>query len=81
MNKYFSSLWGISFLIIVLMSCNEPQPEKAVEYAKGSYGYDAAFLKEHLDNTIELWNEDGARVLLTADYQGDDKHCQRRFGQ
>lgn len=69
MNKYFSSLWGISFLIIVLMSCNE-QPEKAVEYAKGSYGYDAAFLKEHLDNTIELWNEDGARVLLTADYQG-----------
>lgn len=70
MNKYFSSLWGISFLIIVLMACNEPQPGKAVEYAKGSYGYDAAFLKEHLDNTIELWNEDGARVLLTADYQG-----------
>ncbi|HRP56324.1 DUF6786 family protein [Agriterribacter sp.] len=70
MNKYFSSLWSISFLIIVLMSCNESQPEKAVEYAKGSYGYDAAFLKEHLDNTIELWNEAGARVLLTADYQG-----------
>ena len=70
MNKYFSSLWGISFLIIVWMACNEPQPGKAVEYAKGSYGYDAAFLKKHLDNTIELWNEDGARVLLTADYQG-----------
>lgn len=70
MNKCFSSLWGISFLIIVSMSCNETQPEKAIEYAKGSYGYDAAFLKEHLDNTIELWNEDGARVLLTADYQG-----------
>mgnify|MGYP003546706306 FL=1 len=70
MNKYFSSLWGISFLIIVLMACNEPQPEKAVEYVKGSYGYDAAFLKKHLNNTVELWNEEGARVLLTADYQG-----------
>ncbi|HTN05899.1 MAG TPA: DUF6786 family protein [Agriterribacter sp.] len=52
------------------MACTETQPGKGVEYAKGSYGYDAAFLKEHLDNTIELWNEDGARVLLTADYQG-----------
>ena len=70
MRKYFSSLSGVSFLIFVLMACNETEPEKAVEYAKGSYGYDAAFLKEHLDNTVELWNEDGARVLLTADYQG-----------
>ena len=52
------------------MACNETQPEKTVEYAKGSYGYDAAFLKKHINNTIELWNEDGARVLLTADYQG-----------
>ena len=70
MNKCFSSLWGISFLNIVLMACNEPQPDKAVEYAQGSYGYDAAFLKKPLNNTVELWNEDGARVLLTADYQG-----------
>ena len=70
MRKRFSSLSGILFLIIVGMACNETQPEKAAEYVKGSYGYDAAFLKEHLDNTIELWNEEGARVLLTADYQG-----------
>ncbi len=52
------------------MACNEPQPAKAVEYVKGSYGYDAAFLQKHLNNTIELWNEQGARVLLSADYQG-----------
>lgn len=70
MRKYFSSLTGVSFLIFVLMACNETQPEKAVEYEKGSYGYDAAFLKKHINNTVELWNEEGARVLLTADYQG-----------
>ncbi|MCO5240363.1 MAG: hypothetical protein M9904_09930 [Chitinophagaceae bacterium] len=52
------------------MGCKETQSGKAVEFIKGSYGYDASFLKKHLDNTIELWNETGARVLLSADYQG-----------
>jgi len=52
------------------MSCNEPQPAKENEPAKGTYGYDAAFLKKHLKQTIELFNEEGARVLLTPDYQG-----------
>lgn len=52
------------------MDCNEPAATKPVEYAKGSYGYDAAFLKKHLQNTIELSNDDGAKILLTADYQG-----------
>ena len=52
------------------MSCNEPQPAKENEPSKGTYGYDAAFLKKHLKQTIELFNEEGARVLLTPDYQG-----------
>lgn len=52
------------------MACNEPSPERKPDYSKGSYGYDAAFLRKHLENTVELWNERGARVLLTADYQG-----------
>jgi hypothetical protein len=67
--KSFFSL-PVFTLIIVAMSCNEPQPAKENEPAKGTYGYDAAFLKKHLKQTIELFNEDGARVLLTPDYQG-----------
>ncbi|MFT3701886.1 MAG: hypothetical protein QM802_05940 [Agriterribacter sp.] len=41
-----------------------------MEPQKGTYGYDAAFLKKHLKHTLELFNEDGARILLTGDYQG-----------
>lgn len=52
------------------MSCNETPAVQPAEYAKGSYGYDATFLKKHLQHTIELRNDAGARVLITADYQG-----------
>ncbi|MEO8711211.1 MAG: DUF6786 family protein, partial [Parafilimonas sp.] len=38
-------------------------------FAKGTYGYDAAFLKKHGGNIIELQNDD-AKILLSADYQG-----------
>ncbi len=38
-------------------------------FAKGSYGYDAAFIKKHANNVIELENGE-AKVLLCADYQG-----------
>lgn len=60
----------IVYLIVVIMSCNEPQTEKAADFSKGSYGYDAVFLKKHLHNINELNNSDGAKVLVTADYQG-----------
>lgn len=37
---------------------------------KGTYAYDAAFLKKHTTNVIELTSADGnARLLLSADYQ------------
>lgn len=52
------------------MACNETPPGKEAQFSKGSYGYDATFLKQHLENTVELWNENGARVFLSADYQG-----------
>ena len=52
------------------MSCNEPQPEQENKPVKGTYGYDAGFLRKHLKQTIELFNEQGARVLVTPDYQG-----------
>lgn len=38
-------------------------------FTKGSYGYDAAFLKKYSQNLLELQNED-MKVLLSADYQG-----------
>ena len=38
---------------------------------KGTYVYDAEFLKKHTRNIIELQSEEGnAKVLLSADYQG-----------
>lgn len=73
MNKRFSSLSGVSLLILLAMACNAPQsPDTPAspEFQKGSYGYDVAFLKKHLDHPIELWNEDGARILVSANYQG-----------
>lgn len=55
------------------MSCNEPSTTKTTtspaDLQKGTYAYDAAFLKKYLKHTLELSNSDGARVLLTADYQ------------
>jgi hypothetical protein len=39
--------------------------------AKGTYAYDAAFLKKHTTKVIELTSSDSsAKVLLSADYQG-----------
>lgn len=70
MSKYFFFLPGVCFMIVALAACSPPQPSAPAEYPKGSYGYDAAFLKQYFDNIIELWNEDGARVLLSAAYQG-----------
>jgi hypothetical protein len=38
-------------------------------FAKGSYGYDAAFVKKYARHVLEL-EENNAKVLLCADYQG-----------
>ena len=39
--------------------------------AKGTYAYDAAFLKKHTVHVVELTSDDSqAKVLLSADYQG-----------
>lgn len=63
-----------SFLLIAFwictVSCFRESPRQPAELSKGTYGYDAAFLTEHLDHITELTNEEGARVLVTADYQG-----------
>ena len=65
------------FLLFTLIACNnnsstnqtKTQTTNDSSFAKGSYGYDAAFIKKHAGNIIELKNDD-ARILLSADYQG-----------
>ncbi|MDP4284252.1 MAG: hypothetical protein Q8891_07490 [Bacteroidota bacterium] len=61
------------FLLLLLAAgCNEGNKNKTktdTKYAKGSYGYDAAFLKKYSTGIIELQNGN-AKVLLSANYQG-----------
>lgn len=59
-------------LIFSLIACNNPdktQTKQPLNFVKGTYGYDADFLKNHTKNTIELENGD-AKILLNADYEG-----------
>jgi Family of unknown function (DUF6786) len=60
--------------LILSLACNQPERKKnsaASETAKGSYAYDAAFLKQHSRKVLELKSTDSsARILLSADYQG-----------
>ena len=66
------------FLLFFIDACNNTgndanqntmYPINDSTFAKGSYGYDAAFIKKHTNNVIELENGE-AKVLLCADYQG-----------
>jgi hypothetical protein len=63
-------------IILSLLSCagnnsaNEMQAKNA-DYTKGSYEYDAAFLKKNLTGLIELVDSStGAKVLLSSSCQG-----------
>ena len=61
----------IAPVLLLLTACsNAPKNETQMTHDKGSYGYDAQFLKQHTRNVLELANADGAKVLLSADYQG-----------
>ncbi len=51
------------------MSCNSDKPGTP-GFTPGTYGYDAAFLEQHLQHLTELSNADGAKLLVTGDYQG-----------
>lgn len=65
---------GLIFIyMLVFFSCNNPTPHQDVtnsSNSKGSYGYDAQFLKQHTVNTVELSDNRDAKILLSADYQG-----------
>ncbi len=61
---------SLLFFVTLVAGCtNSDKKTAAHEFAKGSYGYDAAFLKKYSKDIIELQNEN-AKVLLSADYQG-----------
>ena len=63
-----------SLLIFIACGDNastETADGKDTAAAKGSYAYDAAFLKQHTKQALELQDSEGqSKVLLSADYQG-----------
>ena len=67
---------SLTGLLCLLIACNNSSQKQTTDVkastiaAKGSYAYDAAFLKAHTEKIIELSNGQGAKVLLSADYQG-----------
>jgi hypothetical protein len=55
----------------MLDSCDQIKFKDDSDYKKGTYGYDATFLKKNLPQIIELSDTNtGAKVLLSATYQG-----------
>ncbi len=77
MNYFHAKvLWTFPLcLLTICISCNDTATQNnssiADDVHKGTYVYDAGFLKKHTKKTVELINEDGsAKILLSADYQG-----------
>lgn len=66
--------WSAALLFmfsIVACSSSKKSTSSNTDFLKSSYGYDAAFLKNHTASVLELKSADGAsKVLLSADYQG-----------
>ncbi|HMH34187.1 MAG TPA: DUF6786 family protein [Puia sp.] len=70
-------LLPVSFLALcLLLSCqenkkSEPAAEPKPTYEKGTYGYDAAFLRKYLKHSIELRDQQGNnKILISPEYQG-----------
>lgn len=67
---------GIKSLAICLLFCHsacnqQNKNSSATGEIKGTYSYDAKFLKQHSRNIIELHDkENKAKILLSAEYQG-----------
>src|SRR5580698_1879024 len=77
MKKSFARLCFCAALFLAI-SCGQEgsknlpaagAPEMA--FPKGSYGYDASFLKKQVSHIIELQSADGhSKILLSPDFQG-----------
>ncbi len=74
--KKIVSVLPLTAVLSFLIACNNSSQKQTANVidssiaAKGSYAYDAAFLKTHTAKTIELSNGQGAKILLSADFQG-----------
>lgn len=67
--KLLPSLFVLAALSTIF-SCNQ-STDKKIEYKKGTYGYDSAFLVKYDSSIIELKDESGsARLLLSPAWQG-----------
>ena len=63
----------LAFSFSIFLSCNDSKtnPNTKTAPRKGSYAYDAEFLKQHTKKVIELISSDStSKILLSADYQG-----------
>lgn len=76
MKFFISRVYWLAFSVIY-MSCNNASQtgktasDSAAAAAKGTYAYDAKFLKQHTTGVVELISADGSsKVLLSAAYQG-----------
>lgn len=71
-KQQYKWLW----LLLACISCNENSSDKKQtttdqQPAKGTYAYDADFLKKHNRKVLELQDDSGqSKVLLSADLQG-----------
>lgn len=64
------------YFLVINIGCSGPATKKQTTETgttalKGTYAYDADFLKKHTSKVLELINEDSSgKILLSADYQG-----------
>jgi hypothetical protein len=64
------ALLSFTAAVILISACNDTGKTNAEPYAKGSFGYDLAFLQKH-DSVIVLSNADSSsQVIVSAKYQG-----------
>lgn len=72
---YSHRLAVLTAILVFSAACRNISVNKSInmnrEYAKGTYGYDAAFFRDHNINFIELKDTlSGAYVLIVPSYQG-----------
>src|SRR4051812_8135552 len=65
---------SVLLFLVVLVACSSSKKSTTssnTNFLKSSYGYDAAFLKQHTGSVLELSSTDGrSKILLSAYYQG-----------
>ena len=62
----------LAVLLLYIVGCSNNSADQGIndeKLRKGSYGYDAGFLKKYTPHLIEL-QDNNMKVLLSADYQG-----------